>query len=240
MRIHFKTLTTQIDRCISLLNLEYRRVPASILNENDLKARLHSYLSRIPRLQGPVPTRDKRVFGTAVHTELPWYDENRKLRIIPDLTILEPEHMSIRRGYSEPVIDAFSGGGCHYRRVPRLPSKEFEFAGNAITFELKFARRGIDKAMARLIKKDFQKMERLFRILDERGEGRSVFAYLVIFNGLAQPPWETPLAKFLRDHGRSSRHKIVYKEKTCSRRFDKPVRLNTSQAVWWDIWWDNG
>jgi hypothetical protein len=211
MRIHFKTLTSQIDRYISLLHLEYRRVPASILNENDLKARLHSYLSRIPRLQTAVPTRDKRVLGTAVHTELPWYDENRKLRIIPDLTILEPEHLSIRRCYSEPLIDAFLGGGCHYPRVPRLPSKEFEFAGNAITFELKFARRGIDEATARLIKKDFQKMERLFRILDERGEGRSVFSYLIVFNRLAQPPWETPLAKFLRDHGRSSRHRILYK-----------------------------
>ena len=211
MRIHFKTLTSQIDRYISLLHLEYRSVPASILNENDLKARLHSYLSRIPRLKGAVPTRDKRVLGTAVHTELPWYDEYRKLRIVPDITILEPEHMSIRRCYSKPVIDPFSGGGCHFSRVTRLPSKEFEFGGSAITFELKFARRGIDDAMARLIKKDFQKMERLFRILDERGEGTSVFSYLVIFNRLAQPPWDTPLAKFLSEHARSSRHRIVYK-----------------------------
>lgn len=22
--------------------------------------------------------------------------------------------------------------------------------------------------------------------------------------------------------------------------FDKPVKMETSRVVWWDIWWDNG
>jgi hypothetical protein len=156
-------------------------------------------------------TRDKRRFGAPVHAEVPWYDENHKLRIRPDITILEPEHLRVRDPYSSPVVDAFSGVGGHYLRTPRLPSKQFEFGGNAITIELKFARNGITKAMAKLVMKDFQKMERLFRILDEHGEGNTIFSYLVIFNRLSQPPWETPLATFLSDHSGSSRHKILYK-----------------------------
>jgi len=211
MAIHFRTLTSQIEFCISRLYLEYCSAPASILTENDLTARLLSNLSRIRGLQGRIATRDKEVFGTPIHAEVPWYDENRKLRIRPDITILEPEHLRIRRCYPPPVIDVFSGVGGPYIRAPRLPSKGFEFAGSAITIELKFARNGINEAVAKLIKKDFQKMERLFRILDDRGEGNSIFSYLVIFNRLSQPPWETPLATFLSDHRRSSRHKILYK-----------------------------
>src|SRR5260221_3650574 len=211
MPIHFRTVTSQIEFYISRLHHEYCMDPASILTEDDLKARLHSYLSRVRPLQRRVPAKEKRVFGSSVHTEVPWHDENHKLRIRPDITILEPEHLSIRHRYPPRVIDAFSGIGGHYLRTPRLPSKEFEFAGNAITIELKFARNGINKAMAKLIKKDFQKMERLFRILDEQGEGNTIFSYLVIFNRRSQPPWETPLATFLSDHGRSSRHRILYK-----------------------------
>ena len=92
-----------------------------------------------------------------------------------------------------------------------LPSKQFEFGGNAITIEVKFARNGINNALVRSIRKDFAKIERILRILDESGEGQSIFSYLVIFNAVAQPPWRTPLAKFLMEHGRSSRHRIVYK-----------------------------
>lgn len=119
--------------------------------------------------------------------------------------------MSTRRPYPCPIIDPFSGCGGLQRSTLRLPSKQFEFGGNAITFELKFARNGINEAMAKLIKKDFHKIERLFRILDARREGQSVFSYLVIFNRLAEPPWQTPLAKFLKEHGQSSRHKILYR-----------------------------
>jgi hypothetical protein len=91
-----------------------------------------------------------------------------------------------------------------------MPSKEFEFTGNTTTIELKFARNGIDNAMARLVRKDLQKMKRLFRILDDRAEGDTIFSYLVIFNKLDQPPWQTPLAEFFRDHRESVRHRIIY------------------------------
>ena len=78
------------------------------------------------------------------------------------------------------VLDPFAGCGYRFHRGSRLPSKQFAFSGDTITLELKFARNGIDNAMARLIRSDFQKMNRLFRILGDRGEGDSIFSYLVI------------------------------------------------------------
>jgi hypothetical protein len=210
MTIDFGILRPQIERCINRLHIEYCRAPASILTEDDLKFGLRYHLSRIPSLRRPIMTIHRGVRGAKVHAELSWYDETGRLRIRPDLTILEPEYTRCHPSYSRPAIDMFSGGGNAKLRTS-LPSKQFEFAGNAITFELKFARNGINGAMVRSIKKDFAKIERILRILDEGGEGQSIFSYLVIFNGVAQPPRRTPLAKFLREHGRSSRHRIVYK-----------------------------
>ena len=156
---------------------------------------------------------DDRIFGSAVHAELSWYDENRRLRIRPDITITEPECLSILHGYGGPVFDPFNSQFGGFRAAP-LPSKQYEFGGNAITFELKFAREGITDAMMELIRKDFAKMKRLFGILDRRGQGDSVFSYLVIFNKLPQRIQGTPLEKFMRRHGASPRHKVLYR--TCS------------------------
>jgi hypothetical protein len=36
--------------------------------------------------------------------------------------------------------------------------------------------------------------------------------------------------------GKCAEGKLVISVET----FDNPDRLNTSGAVWWDIWWDNG
>lgn len=211
MPINLKRLTNHIERQISKLHLDYCKVPASILTESDLKFQLQHYLSRIPSLRCPRPTVDPATSVIPVHAELSWYDEFGRLRIRPDLTIIEPEQIRIGRPFARPIVDLFSGCGGSLRRTARLPSKGFEFTGNAVTFELKFARNGINEAMAKLIRKDFQKIERLFKILDDTGEGNTVFCYLVIFNRFSQPPWKTPLAEFLREHRQSSRHKIVYK-----------------------------
>jgi hypothetical protein len=81
--------------------------------------------------------------------------------------------------------------------TPRLPSKQFQFGGNAITFNLKFARRGINESMARLIEEDYRKMKRVFKILDRDDQGGSIFSYLIIFNKLTQRQRDTPLADFL-------------------------------------------
>lgn len=107
----FMILRPQIERCINRLHLEYCRAPASILTEDDLKFGLRFHLSRIPSLRRSLMTLTRGVRGTKVHAELSWYDESGKLRIRPDLTILEPEHTRCHLRYAGPAIDMFSGRG---------------------------------------------------------------------------------------------------------------------------------
>lgn len=211
MPLNFRTLTPQIDRQINLLKMEYSQVPGSILTEDDLKCRLYQKLRWLPALRMPTPTLNRHILGSYVHAELSWYDEYGKLRIRPDITIIEPENMSILHGHvPPPMIELFGSVHCPFPGAP-LPSKQYEFGGKAITLELKFARAGITKAMLRLIKQDFKKMMRLLENLDRTGEGDSVFCYLVIFNKLPQALDDTPLAKFVRENRSGPRHKILYK-----------------------------
>ena len=210
MPINLRALRYQVERSISRLNLEYRLTPGSILTEHDFRCQLHNNLSALPPLHTTILTQDRKILGTRLHHDLSWYDQNYKLRIRPDITILEPERLIVPVCPPKEVLDPFSGCGYAQRNSKRVPSKEFAFAGEAITIELKFARNGITEAMAKLIRKDFEKMMRLFQILDERDEGETVFSYLVILNRFPQPPWQTPLARFLTENRSSRRHKIVY------------------------------
>jgi hypothetical protein len=208
--MNFLVLTRQIERCISRLSVHCRREPATVLTEYDLKSQLHQLLNCLPpcRKLGVIPKQT--LPRLAAHSDLSWFDEDGQLRIRPDITMLEPERLQLPNWRSRRVLDPFAGCGYPFQRGSRLPSKQFAFSGDTITLELKFARNGIDNAMARLIRKDFQKMNRLFRILDDRGEGDSIFSYLVIFNRLDQPPCQTPLADFFRDHMSGARHRIIY------------------------------
>lgn len=208
MPLDFNTLTRQIERVINTVAAGYNRSPGSILTEADLQGYLHCRLGRLRALRGPAPTMDPFVLGSHVHSELPWYDENGKLRIRPDITIIEPEHLSILHGYVPPASATAHG---LFPEAPPLPSKQCEFGGKAVVFELKFARAGIDRAVFDKVRYDFDKVMRLFRKLDREGEGESVFAYLVVFNKLPQRLHETPLADFVREHRESPRHRILYR-----------------------------
>lgn len=211
MPLDFTTLTPQIERVIDMVALGYGRAPGSILTEADLQGHLYGRLGRLRALWQPVPTLDPYILGSHVHSELPWYDERGKLRIRPDLTIIEPEHMRILHGYAPPVFDPFSSANRLFPGVAPLPSKQCEVGGKAIILELKFARTGIDGAVFEKIRYDFNKVMRLFKKLDREGEGESVFAFLVIFNKLPQKLSETPLAEFMREYGAGSRHRVLYK-----------------------------
>ena len=210
MPLDFRKLTLQIEHQIRLLKIEYSQAPGSILTEDDLKCLLYNKLSRLRPLRAPVPTLNHHILGSYVHAELSWYDENGRLRIRPDITIIEPEHLSILHDYTPSTLDLFGSAYSPFPGAP-LPSKQYAFGGKAITIELKFARAGITKSMMRLINKDFEKILRLFEKLDKEGEGESVFSYLVIFNKLPQKLHETPLAKFVRENRSSRRHRILYK-----------------------------
>src|SRR5687767_246826 len=92
---HPRALLYQVERCISRLNLEYRLTPGSILTEHDLRCQLHNHLSALPALRRTTSIQDTKTLGTGLHHDLSWYDQNNKLRIRPDITILEPEGLTI-------------------------------------------------------------------------------------------------------------------------------------------------
>jgi hypothetical protein len=211
MPVDFRKLRLLIERSVSKLSLGFCFAPDSILTEHDLRCRLDQLISHSSRLRPWTAASNRPIPMYQVHHDLTWFDEDWKLRLRPDITIVERENLRIRGEDRMGGFDYFSGGGQICGRTTRLPSKQFEFDGRAITIELKFARNGITQAMAGLIRRDFQKMMRLFQILDERGDGESVFSYLVILNRFQQPPWQTPLAKFLKENQSGRRHKIIYK-----------------------------
>jgi hypothetical protein len=216
MTLDINNLLPQIDQVFDEIEQEYQAVPGWMLTEDDLKCVLYKKLTCMPELSEPVRTQDRRIHGTPVHAEVSWFGEDRRLCIKPDITIIEPENMSILHGYVPRTVTYGKRPQPQRQETVRheampLPSKQFEFGGKAIIFELKFARRGMTNGMFRLMRIDFEKMMRLFEILDRRGEGDSIFGYMVIFNKYRQDLEELPFAEFLRQHGSGLRHKILYK-----------------------------
>lgn len=161
-------LRPQIDGLIEQLATEYRAAPASILTENDLQCLLVSRLLNLNELRGTRPTLDASIQGTMVHSEVSWFDENGRLRLKPDITILEPGHMSIMTGI----------GGV------QLPRKGFHFGGRAIIFELKLVRgrSGITSRSVASIRGDLAKIDRLLRKIETDGAREDLFCYFVVFS----------------------------------------------------------
>lgn len=253
MPLNFDVLCPKIERIIDKLERAFRSTPGLILTEDDLKCLLFRELFALQELRAPVPTQDEHIMGTYVHSELTWYGESingrpPKLEIKPDITILDPEHLSILHGYMAPGlvygsmpcsrqrgagsfskrfyasqqgnIDLFSGAGSipsNFSYSPQLPSKQFEFGGKAITFELKFARKGITPNTLKLIKEDYDQIQRLFRRLDRQGVGDTVFSYLIIFDKYQHSLNTGAFANFLRSSQISNRHKIIYKSANVQR-----------------------
>lgn len=114
-----------------------------------------------------MPTEDSQVFGTPVHAEVSWFDEEGKLTIKPDIIVLDPHWLSILHG----------------NNGERLPEKQFSFGGEAIIFELTFIRdrTGADKGKKLKVKRDFNKVQKLHTRLVNRSMGGSMFCFFVIF-----------------------------------------------------------
>lgn len=166
-----------IENTIRGIEKEYQHNQGLILTESDLASLIYCrlrglFLSKAHRNNSGIywrmRTQDSHIYASPVHLEAPWYDDDEKLTIRPDITILEPSQLSILHRYR----DGF-----------RLPSKQFEFAGNTIIMELKFIRykSGITLHALEGIRKDFDKIESLRRrrntdLMD------SLYCFFVVFN----------------------------------------------------------
>lgn len=186
-----------IEAKIKEIEKEYQQSQGLILTEDDLKCMLYKKLMEIPELSEITRTEDPHISANSIHTEVSWYDDNKKLTIKPDITILEPKNLSILHG-------------C-YDYDARLPSKQFEFYGKAIILELKFIRNKTGIRNATLngpIRKDFEKIKRLFERLESQNKPDEVFCYFIIFNKTNIKCKE--FDRFIEEYGQGNRHKILY------------------------------
>ena len=115
----------KIEEMIRGLEKEYQKTQGLILTEDDLKCLIYQKLSAMKELFAQKQTEDNNIFGCYVHTEVSWFDDNDRLTIKPDITILDPADMSILHMCKSSL---------------RLPSKQFNFTGKAILLEMKFIR----------------------------------------------------------------------------------------------------
>ena len=188
-------LRTQVVDLIEQLASEYRTAPASILTESDLQCLLVSRLMGLDPLRGVRPTRDADILATMVHSEVSWFDEEGRLWLKPDITILEPGDLSIFHG-----LDG-----------ARLPRKGFHFNGPAIIFELKLVRgrSGVTGRSADSIRRDLDKITRLLRKVEQECARDELSSYFVLFSKVDRQPQE--LRDLIARHATNDRLTIIYR-----------------------------
>jgi len=160
-----------VESTVKEIEGEYQGAQGLILTEDDLVSILfHKLSSNYPVLIEPRATEDSHIYAPMLHTELSWYDKNGKLTIKPDVTVLDPKYLSILHKNAERV---------------NLPSKGYSFRGDAVLMELKFIKNKTGIRQATIdgrLKKDIQKIERLFKRLEDQGAPYDLFCYFIIFN----------------------------------------------------------
>jgi len=188
-------LRTQIVDLIEQLASEYSTAPASILTESDLQCLLVSRLMGLDPLLGVRPTRDADILGTMVHSEVSWFDEEGRLWLKPDITVLDPSNLSIFHG-----LDG----------AP-LPRKGFHFNGRAIIFELKLVRgrSGVTAKSVASIRRDLDKITRLLRKVEQEGARDELSSYFVLFSKVDRRPQE--LCDLIAEHVTNDRLTIIYR-----------------------------
>lgn len=187
-----------IQHKIDEIERDYQSVPGLILTEDDLKCLVYRKLSELPGLVSPEPSIDPAIKAISLHSEVSWYDQNGNLAIKPDITILQPANLSILHGINRKI---------------RLPSKQFEFRGNAILMESKFIRQkaGITGSTLRAIEKDIKKIRSIYDRLGEEGERTraSIFCFFVIFNKTNRGARK--VHEFIQSNSRTPWYTILYK-----------------------------
>ena len=133
----------KIKNKINELETEYISSPGMILTETDMQCLLYKKLLEIDILAQLYDTKDGYK-AYAVHTELSWFDRNKKLMFKPDITILVPEYLTITA-----------------QKNINFPTKGFGFSGGGIIFELKFNRYKSMKSFIKSLKQDLEKIEDL-------------------------------------------------------------------------------
>lgn len=161
---------------ISTLEQEYQASQGMILSEDDLKCHLFSRLRAI--LPQAMPTFNAKVLGSPLHAEVKFFDEENMLTIRPDISIIDPRHLSI---YHSVEFEVKRG----VLKYNNYSSKCFEVGGSAIMIELKFCRdhNGINDEHISSYQADLEKINRLQKIVTHRSNGiDKIYGVFAVFN----------------------------------------------------------
>ena len=169
MSINIERGKPEIEKVIKEVEFDYQNNQALILTESDLKCQLYLKLQKKGYCEC-YETRDVNVTGPLIHTELSWFNKKEKLNIIPDISIMSPKCISIKKSLFGK----------------KLPSKECEFTfSGSILLELKFIKFkcGISKSSVKKIQNDIDKINALYEKLSaDRGlDSLPFFCYFVVF-----------------------------------------------------------
>lgn len=176
LMIYDQLIISNINSIIKIIESEYQNCQGLILTEDDLKCIL--FMKLYPHFNNCQKTMDDGINGSSVHSEISFFDSSGVLKYRPDITILDPQHLSILHSI-EYNINSLKSDKLLYSVTK---GKEFEFGGSCIIFELKFYRskKGITKKKLTKIKKDIRKIYEIQRLASLRNS--NVAAFLVIFN----------------------------------------------------------
>jgi hypothetical protein len=148
---------------IRCLEAEYKNNEGLILSEHDLQcllyAKIREHLVKTHRMK--LQTQDNR-YASPLHTEISFLDKDDKLRIKPDITLLQPSCLTLG-DLSDKLVR----------------TKSFSLGGSAYIVELKFCKdlRGITKAFAKSVHED------CLKILDLHSwHGERVCGMVVVFS----------------------------------------------------------
>lgn len=183
-----ENLKRNIEVKLEELGEYYNQNKGVILTETDLQCILYNKLLEIPQLNRIERTaNNEEIYSHYVHTEISWFDDNGKLTLKPDISLISPSSLKVGNG----------------QKGLAMPTKGFYFMGGGIIFELKFNRYKSTKKFLSEIKKDFEKFKKLDRL------HRDIYCYFVVFNKTSNMCNE--LINFIQNYNSSSKHKIIYK-----------------------------
>lgn len=162
----------EIEDIVSELECEIQKYKAIILTESDFKCQLYRQLYFYDEIK---ETLDYKIYGNQIHTEIKFYAENEHLQLIPDITILEQQHLSILKSVEPQIINGLIS-------YPKLPSKQFQFSGNSTIIELKYVRNknGITAAQIKSFQKDIDKIKYLQNL--NNPNGNQIYGIFIILN----------------------------------------------------------
>lgn len=161
---------------ISELEREYQDCQGLILSEDDLKCQLFSKLTTV--CNNDNETIDSGIKGSPLHSEINFFNEKGELKLRPDISIIEPNELSILHSVNLTV----KNNRIYFERTS---GKEFEFSGNTIIIELKFCKNksGINSRHIKTYLKDIEKIQRLQNIINVNSHGNyKILGVFVIFN----------------------------------------------------------